>query len=133
VKYKKSNSKRIGIQVLAMCLPLMATGCSTIDYPIWLGDQNVAEMCESDGRYSFTHGGITKQFEVNLVDPRGVSEACEKGPSQGLHRGDDILACIVNSEQIFVSPGNSCPSHMAHELSHGFGLHFVDRPPTHQG
>ena len=123
-----SNSRRllIGLFFASACI---LSGCSSISYPVWLGDNGVEQMCESDGLYAYSHLGVTKQFEVHLVDAQGISEHC----GQGMHQGNQIEACILGNKKIFVKPGNKCASHMAHELSHGFGLHFVDRPTVHRG
>ncbi len=109
----------------------LLTACSSIQYPVWLGDNGVEEMCESDGTYSFTHLGVTKEFEVKLVNEAEIFKAC--GPGRGIHDTLSIKACILGGKKIFVQPGNLCPKFMAHELSHGFGMHFVDRPQVHRG
>jgi len=124
ISSKFSQSRAALLVTSSLVLVLLASGCSSISYPVWLGDEGVAQMCEHEGTFSYTHLGVTKQFEVNLVDTEGLYEACGKGQ----HYGNPVLACILNSERIFVTPGNACPKHMAHELSHGFGMHFVDLP-----
>ncbi|MEP6388487.1 MAG: hypothetical protein ABJ056_01070 [Halioglobus sp.] len=116
-----SRWSRVTLSLFAACI---MSGCSSISYPVWLGDDGVAEMCESDGLYSYTHVGETKEFEVHLVDSQGISENCGKF----LDGGRDIRACILFDRNIFVTPGPTCQKDMAHELSHGFGMHFVDRP-----
>ncbi|MEP4148316.1 MAG: hypothetical protein ABJL54_13950 [Halioglobus sp.] len=98
---------------------LLLSGC-TISYPVWLGDKGVSQMCEESGTYEFTHNQMTREFAVHLVDENGIRLACGYGR--------DAAACIVNGYDIYVSPGVICPKQMAHELSHGFGLHYVDRP-----
>ena len=114
------------LSFVAACL---LSGFSSMSYPVWQGDEGVAKMCESDGTFSYTHLGVTKQFEVHLVDSQAISETC----GEYLHRGSEIQACILSGSKIFVTPGNGCQRHMAHELSHGFGMHFVDRPSVRRG
>ncbi|MEP0203145.1 MAG: hypothetical protein ABJ084_02280 [Halioglobus sp.] len=80
-------------------------------------------MCEQPGTYAFTHQGNTKEFSIHLVDHLDIPKICGIA-----HDGNIARACIINNVDIYVAPGNSCPDSMAHELSHGFGLHFVDRP-----
>ena len=128
VTSKNSHSGAALLVASSLILVFLASGCSSISYPVWLGVEGVARMCEHEGKFSYTHLGVTKQFEVNLVDAEGLSEACGKGQ----HNGSPVQACILNNERIFATPGNACPMHMAHELSHGFGMHFVDRPTVHR-
>jgi len=89
----------------------------TILYPVWLGDEGVSEMCEASGIYEYTHQGETKEFEVHLTSQADMSTYCTNGPAQ---------ACIVDDYDIYVTPGVTCTRSMAHELSHGFGMDFVD-------
>lgn len=103
---------------------LLLSGC-TISYPIWLGDKGVSTMCEESGTYDFTHNQMTKEFAVHLVDEQALRVACGSG-----REGRFVAACIVNGYDIYVSPGVVCPQQMAHELNHGFGLHYVDRPKS---
>ncbi len=127
ISLSKSHSSRLSKPAI-LFFALLLTACSSIDYPVWLGDNGVGRMCESDGTYSFTHLGVTKEFEVNLVNESKIYETC----GSGLHNGYSVQACILNNKRIFVKPGNLCAKHMAHELSHGFGMHFVDRPQVHR-
>lgn len=106
---------------------LFLTGCS-IQYPVWLGDEGVARMCMQSGIYDYTHNGVTKQFSVQITDPLDMYKAC--GTSRD---GRHAQACIIDNYTIFATPGRNCTKSMAHELSHGFGMHFVDRPLTRSG
>ena len=101
---------------------LLLSGC-TIQYPVWLGDEGVAEMCESEGVHSFTHEGEKRAFHVSFVQPEDMYAICGDA-----RNGKPARACIINNADIYVTPGVNCPKSMAHELSHGFGMHFVDRP-----
>ena len=102
---------------------LILTGCSHIKYPVWLGDPGIAEMCESTGVYDFTHRGETKQFTVVLMDWRDVMDFCTNMtgvPSKG---------CIIDNYFIYAPEGKLCATTMAHEVSHGFGMDFIDPFP----
>jgi len=125
----KSDQKRpnqvhlVGLGKLALLFSLIiSTGC-TVSRPLWLGDAGISEMCKESGAFEFAHNGVTRQFFVNLVEDGEILKHC------GHDRyGQPPVACIVNGYDIYVTPGNSCTKHMAHELNHGFGLHYVDRP-----
>ena len=105
---------------------LLLTGCSIVR-PVWMGDEGVSEMCESTGVYDFTHEGVTKQFTVILMDWRDVQDFCTN------LTGRPAKACISGGYFIYAPEGMFCEKSMAHELSHGFGMHFVDRPVIHDG
>ena len=114
-------------KIAILLSPSFMTGC-VISQPVWLDDSGVAELCSESGTFSFTHNGVTRPFKVNLVDDKEIFESC------GHDRyGQPAAACIINSYDIYVKPGILCPRHMAHELSHGFGLHYVDRPRVGMG
>jgi hypothetical protein len=72
-------------------------------------------MCET-GSHSYTYRGVTKEFNVVVTDD--ITEHCPPG----------AIACIYKGTDIYVPRGVNCSKRMAHELNHGFGLHFVDRP-----
>ena len=101
---------------------LLLSGC-TISYPVWQGDKGISQMCEKSGTYDFTHNQMTREFAVHLVSEQEIRFACGFGRD-----GRVAAACIVNGYDIYVSRGVICPIQVAHELNHGFGLHFVDRP-----
>lgn len=109
-------------------LPIIFLSGCTIQYPVWLGHADISQMCEQSGIYNFTHHGDTKEFSVHLVDRIDIPKICGIA-----HDGNIAQACIINNFDIYVAPGRGCPNSMAHELSHGFGLHFVDRPIVRGG
>ena len=117
-----------GVCKIAIFLSLsIMTGCA-VSYPVWLGDSGVSELCSESGISNFTHNGVTRPFNVNLVDDTEILENC------GHDRyGAPAVACIINGFNIYVQPGALCAKHMAHELNHGFGLHYVDRPRVNRG
>ncbi len=88
----------------------------TLTIPIWLGDPGVAQMCEQAGPHAFTHRGETRVFTVHHLSWEGVNEFC------------GARACIVNKKDIYVSKGVTCTRSMAHELSHGMGVRYMDWP-----
>ena len=104
---------------------LLLSGC-TIQYPVWLGDEGVAEMCQGTGVYDYTHEGVTKQFTVTLMDWRDIQDFCTN------LTGRPAKACISGGYFIYAPEGMFCEKSMAHELSHGFGMHFFDRPVIHE-
>jgi len=97
---------------------LLLTGCA-INYPVWVGDEGLAHMCERPGEYQYTHMGETKTFNLHFV--ADLPKSCEDA---GAYRG-----CIINRQDIYLTNGNTvtCTTTLAHELSHGFGMDFVDR------
>ena len=115
------------VRIIIPALLLLTGGCSGIvlKAPVWLGDSGVSEMCEESGLYSFTHGGVTKEFAVHLIEVAEIYDVCDTEDAAMRAR-----ACIVNDYSIYVSSGINCPADLAHELSHGFGNHFVDQRRT---
>ena len=97
---------------------LLLSGCS-ISYPIWHLDEGVADLC-STGQHTYTHSGVTKTFNVYVVDDATISDTCGEtryGPAQ---------ACTIDKTDIYV-PEHHCVKHVAHEANHVFGNDFVDR------
>jgi len=103
------------------------SGC-TLQYPVWLGQGEINTMCTQSGLHNVDHDGVTRNFYVHLVDHQEIKEICGIA-----HNGNFAQACIVDNFDIYVPLGRNCPVSMAHELSHGFGLHFVDRPRVGRG
>jgi len=106
-----------------LLLPIISLAGCTISYPIWLGDDRVTEMCEKSGIYTFSYNGVSRNFSVNLIPESSLHRVCGYGRT-----GNIAEACIFNSYQIYVTQGVDCARKMAHELNHGFELHFIDRP-----
>ena len=96
--------------------------------PVWFGDPGVEEMCQQSGVQQYTHRGETKEFNVHLTSREDMYDICGNA-----RNGKPARACIQNNYDIYVTPGMMCSHSMAHELSHGFGMHFVDRPVIHEG
>ena len=119
---RQAYSVRGLCKIAILLSPSIMTGC-VVSQPVWLGDSGVAELCIESGTSNFTHNGVTRSFKVNLVDDSGILENCGHDRS-----GVPAVACIISSFDIYVQPGVLCAKHMAHELNHGFGLHYVDRP-----
>lgn len=95
---------------------LLALSACAVQRPVWGGDPGVQAMCEQPGAHSFTHQGETRTFTVHYVDRLPCIGARGKG-------------CIVGKAIYVINGGQrDCSETMAHELSHGFGLDFVDRP-----
>jgi hypothetical protein len=117
------------VRLLPFLLVLVSiTACGiTLVKPVWFGDDGIAEMC-TGGQHQYTYEGQTKTFNVHLTQPQDIYEICGEarygtGPAQ---------ACIIGLD-IYTPPGVNCPKHVAHELNHGFGNHFVDRPRIEHG
>ena len=81
-------------------------------------------MCKSSGVHEYTHEGVTKEFHVNLTSTDKIFDIC----GYSTYTDRPARACILDRYYIYVTPGLMCPNSMAHELSHGFGMDFVDRP-----
>ena len=64
----------------------------------------------------YRHGDRDRYFTVVMLnDPDQMSIQC--GPA---------AAACTDGFTIWVADDASCPDHMAHELNHVFGMHFVD-------
>ena len=85
-------------------------------------------MCEQSGIHTYTHEGVTKEFNVHLTEQDAMYDICGMTRTgSGIDaRTVPANACILNNHDIYVTPGRTCPKSMAHELSHGFGMDFVD-------
>jgi len=90
------------------------SGCSVVT-PISQFDAGVAELCQ-EGKQSYSHQDYDRYFTVVMIDdPDQLATQC--GPA---------AAACTDGFTVWVPNDASCPSHMAHELNHVFGMHFVD-------
>ena len=96
----------------------LVSSCSQINYPVWLGDKGLEDMCHKDGVYTYTHQSVTKEFDVHLVSRTEIINKCNN---------DYAVACILGNTRIYVTPGRNCTKALAHELSHGFNYKFAPK------
>lgn len=100
------------IYIAALAFVLM--GCEVL-VPISQFDAGVENLCES-GRKAFVHNDIERVFSVVLLE----------SPDQLISQCGPAAAACTDGFTVWVPADASCPSHMAHELNHVFGMHFVD-------
>ncbi len=100
-----------------LALILLLSGCA-LNTPISQFDAGVSDLCDG-GEQSYTHGGVTKTFTVYPLDSTDDIYT---------HCGPDAKACLIMGEVMYVPSGPGCAKSVAHELNHGFGNHWVDRP-----
>jgi hypothetical protein len=91
--------------MVRLLLVVLLSGC-TINYPIWHGDLSQPLCVQGPSEY------------------QGVPYDLHIGPEMPC---SDALACIVDNYDIYIPhDGRGCTKHLAHELNHLVGNHFVD-------
>lgn len=122
ISYRVQKFLAIVVSALIVIgLLLLLMGC-TLSTPVThINNPAVYDMCETPGRYLYTHEGETKSVNVHFVTRENMSLYCDK-PHWAHH---SPIAC-TNRYDIWVTPSVNCPKSMAHELSHVFGMDHID-------
>ena len=92
-------------------LALFVTACVPVhkNTPISQFDPGVAELC-TEGSHEYQGKPFTLSFDATT------------------HCPPEAAACISTIGDVHVPDQRTCPRHLAHELNHLVGNHWVDRP-----